>query len=198
MARVAQQRKAALDVLMRDSIYEAAVKVLREFGLDGLTMDRVAKEAEVAKGTLYNYYHDKDGLVRHVHDRILEPLFEAMERIRASQRSSGDKLKEIIREAMVFFETNRVTLRLLDTPSNRAQKRKGQQTRGIELIEAVLVEGIDKGEFRHLNARHVAELILGALVGFFESLVERDQVLNMDRDLEEIVGFFIHGLSDND
>ena len=47
--------------------------VLRKYGVEGLRMDRVARAAEVAIGTLYNYVKDKDALIFNVVDTLCQP-----------------------------------------------------------------------------------------------------------------------------
>jgi len=54
MAQLAERRKELVTGLMKDAIYAAAVEILTKQGVDGLTMDRVAETAGVAKGSLYN------------------------------------------------------------------------------------------------------------------------------------------------
>jgi AcrR family transcriptional regulator len=47
----------------RHSVFlPAAMRVFGECGFEGATMDRIAREAEVAKGTLYLYYKSKQAM----------------------------------------------------------------------------------------------------------------------------------------
>lgn len=52
-------------------ILAATEKLLAEFGFHGLSMQMVAKEANVAAGTIYRYFNDKDDLLNQLHDHIL-------------------------------------------------------------------------------------------------------------------------------
>ena len=49
MPKLTAIRKQALDEMMREAIFEATVAVLSEHGVEGMTMDRVALAAKVAK-----------------------------------------------------------------------------------------------------------------------------------------------------
>jgi AcrR family transcriptional regulator len=44
-------------------IYKATLKLVKENGLAGTTMQAVAKEADIATGTLYIYFNNKEDLV---------------------------------------------------------------------------------------------------------------------------------------
>lgn len=47
----------------RQSVFlPAAIRVFGECGFEGATMDRIAREAEVAKGTIYLYYKSKQAM----------------------------------------------------------------------------------------------------------------------------------------
>lgn len=44
--------------LIREQVYSAVLQVLSEYGLEKLTVQRVAAAANLATGTLYNYFKD--------------------------------------------------------------------------------------------------------------------------------------------
>ena len=63
-----------------DAIYEAAIQVLLDGGLDRLTTTRVAARAGVSVGTLYQYFPNKQALLIAVLDQHLTRLYDAIER----------------------------------------------------------------------------------------------------------------------
>jgi AcrR family transcriptional regulator len=62
MPRLSRTRKQLLNAMMNDAIFDAAVAVLAEHGFKGMTMDRVAAAANLAKGSLYGYVESKPKL----------------------------------------------------------------------------------------------------------------------------------------
>ncbi|MEZ9232814.1 TetR/AcrR family transcriptional regulator [Vibrio amylolyticus] len=64
----------------RQKILLAAGSVIADVGLQGLSMQRLAKEAGVAAGTIYRYFDDKDHLIEelrlHVAQRIADVVQE--------------------------------------------------------------------------------------------------------------------------
>lgn len=92
MSELVQRRKALTDELMRTAICDAGAAVLAEVGFAALTMDRVAEAADVSKGTLYNYFRDKDALVVEVAERTYAPLRQETERIFAERPDHGGSL----------------------------------------------------------------------------------------------------------
>ncbi len=58
------ERKEREKVQRRNAIIDAAEKVFFKRGIDQASMDQVAQEAELSKGTLYLYFKSKDELYR--------------------------------------------------------------------------------------------------------------------------------------
>lgn len=63
--------------LTRDDVVTAAVRLLDEAGLEGLTLRRLAGELGVSAPTLYWHVADKRGLLDHVAERLLADQWRA-------------------------------------------------------------------------------------------------------------------------
>jgi len=53
-----------------DAIFEATLKLSGSYGLAGLTMNKIAKEAKIAHGTLYIYFENKEVLLNKLYVNI--------------------------------------------------------------------------------------------------------------------------------
>jgi AcrR family transcriptional regulator len=83
-----------------NAIVGAAARVLARRGYAGTTTNHVAARAGVSVGSLYEYFRDKDAVVRAVMDRHLEggeALFAARAHALAP-RAATTPLKELLRE----------------------------------------------------------------------------------------------------
>ncbi|AEY00312.1 NADH dehydrogenase [Oceanimonas sp. GK1] len=56
----------------RERILNAAEHLIAHRGFQGVSMQLVAQEAEVATGTIYRYFRDKESLLRCVHEERLQ------------------------------------------------------------------------------------------------------------------------------
>ncbi|MGA8040119.1 MAG: TetR/AcrR family transcriptional regulator [Acidimicrobiia bacterium] len=70
----APNRGASRSTLTRDAIVTAAIDVLDEVGLEGLSMRRVAAELDTGAASLYWHVADKEQLIHLVLDRVMEEL----------------------------------------------------------------------------------------------------------------------------
>jgi len=98
-----EPRRSKEDILTayrRDALLKAAVRVFGECGFDSATMERIAQEADVAKGTTYLYYRSKQS----IYDAALgNGLAELDARTAAAMAHTAD-----LRDAITAFVTTRV------------------------------------------------------------------------------------------
>lgn len=62
----------------RERILNAAEHLIATRGFQGMSMQLVAREAEVATGTIYRYFTDKESLLRCVHEERLQEVSRAL------------------------------------------------------------------------------------------------------------------------
>ncbi len=72
------ERKEREREARRTQILDAAFRVFQHQGIGQASMDEIAKEAELAKGTIYLYYENKDELLIGLVIKGFEVLFELM------------------------------------------------------------------------------------------------------------------------
>jgi AcrR family transcriptional regulator len=195
MPRWTEDRKAAIDAVMKETIYNATVKVLKEHGYEGMTMDRVAAVAKLAKGTLYNYYENKDQLLVSTHHRLIEPILEIARSIANSRLPPGEKLRELVIESLEFCVKNRLTLTLLAQSGIGKQKDPQMRENFVDHLQQILNEGIKKGAFRPMKPRRTAEMIFGAMAIFFEFRLQREEPIDLEEDLATFMEFYSNGIS---
>ena len=88
-----------LTAYRRDALLKAAIRVFGEWGFDSATMERIAQEADVAKGTTYLYYRSKQT----IYDAALgSGLAELGARTQAAMERAAH-----VRDAITAFMTTR-------------------------------------------------------------------------------------------
>lgn len=78
MAKVNLQRRAEIGQARRErtraGLFDAAMKVFSEKGLDAATTDDIIKAAGVSRGTFYNYFNTKEDVLSAVADHLFDQL----------------------------------------------------------------------------------------------------------------------------
>jgi AcrR family transcriptional regulator len=80
--------------IRRASILDAATRLILRDGSTWLTMEDIAAEAEVARGTLYLYFDSIDGITSALRDRYAQSLTGELEPLLATG-GSGSRLRRL-------------------------------------------------------------------------------------------------------
>lgn len=139
----------------RGDIVRAALKVFDRDGFEGARIEDVAREAEIAKGTVYLYFPNKQALLEGVVREIVSPEVNAIERtVKDSQLSSGERLRrqiEIIGSRLGSGDM-KIILRLMICEGPKHDELREFYyhevvERGMAAISQCLKDGAKSGEF---------------------------------------------------
>src|SRR5437588_5164380 len=148
------------------------MRVIARKGMSAATMQEIAEEAGVAKGTIYLYFRDRDELVEKTFERAMSELHARVDAALESTGSFDQKLRLMITAKIEFFREHREFFRLymsLRYPEGNAQQQRRQRrtcqpqyrTR-MEQLARVLEQAMDRGEVRRMDAKRLALLIVEA------------------------------------
>src|SRR5512142_1178098 len=149
----------------RQSIQQAVIQLMCREGLESVTMERVAQEAGIAKGTIYLHYRDKQELLDDVKNSSLDPMVAKMEEIFASAAPADRRLQTYSLRYLHYFDERRDLFRILlyERAVLRAQGARFQGDRRRRLVEGaarVIRDGIVKGIFRDIDPDAVAAMFV--------------------------------------
>lgn len=202
MPRPAKKRKAAWEDMMKQSIFEATVEVMKKHGPAGIRMDRVARAADMATGTLYNYFKDKDALLLHVIDTLFEPYHEELLGVVAGKMSPMDKLEAYFRLTCRSWNEQRDVITILMQAKDLGLKTGSERNPEvdipmtiIQLLCEIIKEGIVKGVFRECDPLQTAAMIFGAMDRLMVSKIS-GQVSErpVEEDIEGCMALILPGL----
>ena len=199
MPKLTPARKAALDLAVRDTIYDAVVRILSEDGNHGLTMNRVAATAGLAKGSLYNYFRDKRRLLHFVYERAYEPIRTRLDETARRNGTASEKLEAIARMYFEYVDTHRKLFDFLlnDAAVRGNLKNEQDSLRAHAIVEltAIIEKGVETGEFRPTKPEHVAELLLGAVRQMAERQLASGRREPVNESVDMLCQVFLNGLA---
>ena len=82
----------------RDRILDAADRLLARFGYRKMTVDDLAHEAGIGKGTVYLFFRTKEEVALCCIDRMVDRLLERLEAIGAGRGSVEHRLRQMLLE----------------------------------------------------------------------------------------------------
>ncbi|MGD9127586.1 MAG: TetR/AcrR family transcriptional regulator [Planctomycetia bacterium] len=199
MTQLARTPQSAINTMVRDNIYKAVINVLSEQGVKAFTMERVAEEAGIAKGSIYNHFKNKEDLLRFVYRQTVDPVKQQAELAMQQAPSCAGKLWALIETWFCGIIDNRVMFEFLihDRSINRMLDRVPDRARDICIDQAhqVFHEGIDKGEFRSdFSALLLAEILFGATSDVVTYKVARGEKVDLQGVIKAINEVFLNGV----
>jgi AcrR family transcriptional regulator len=195
-------RKRQWEDLTRQGILDAVVRVLGTHGLPGLTMDKVARQAGVAKGTLYHYFENKQDLVKATLEACINPLVKELNAVLDSSLQSKEKLEKLTQVHLGYFDCHRELFRVLVYDRQFAQarwKRYGSDRYQtfLKKLAAVLSEGCQAGLFKDLDFLKVAAMLVEANIAVIHQRLLCDRPCPLEDDSKMLTQLFLHGILQN-
>lgn len=195
------QDSKAWPALKKQSIQDAVIRILSREGLGALTMERIAAETGIAKGTVYLHYRDKQELLEAVKDAALSPLMQSLADILRSDRSPEERLREYSRHYLAYFDARRSLFRVLlyERETTRVQAARFQSDRYRELVTnvaEVLREGIRDGAFRDVCVTKLATMFVESNIAVMNQRLVQDDDTSVEHDAELISELYLRGLHD--
>jgi len=80
----------------RDAILAAALEEFAERGFEAARLDDVARRANVAKGTIYLYFRDKEALFQELLRQMLTPIIGGIEALGAADLPAHDFVERLV------------------------------------------------------------------------------------------------------
>jgi TetR/AcrR family transcriptional regulator len=170
----------------RRAILEAALAEFAQEGLVGARVDAIAEAAGVNKALLYYYFHDKEALYAATLDGFFAPLHQRIMALYGQPGTAGERFLAYVREhfdaiaespyyARIFMGELMSASRGGTTHLDRVVTQYMRPT-GM-LVLNLIQEGVDKGEFRAVNALQVVPSAMGAIVHYFLTAPLRERFL---------------------
>jgi len=169
-------RREARKLANRAAIIAAARAVFSEMGYGSATVRDVVRRTDLASGTFYNYFSDKESLFRAV---LEESAVEVRARVRTARRQARS-LEEFVaggyREYFGFLASDPEAFELMRRNSGtiRAMFDEPIFGAGVEELTADLRGAIAVGIVPELDAEYMAAAMVGAALEVGVTMVKRE------------------------
>jgi len=200
---IEQTKKDVLIEFRQVSILEAACRVFARFGFDRTTVDAIAAEAKIAKGTIYLYYKSKADIYHAAVTHSLKGLYAATEQALSADRSCREKIEQFIRLRFDFVSAKHDFYRIYlnefadvrSRPSAVQEHMREMAGRQMELLMNVLEEAISNGEIRPIPAAATARAIYDVTRGLLQSRLQGWVDTDQATDVKTVLDLLWNGLS---
>lgn len=189
---------------VREAILDATDSLLSRYGYKKMTIDDLAREVGIGKGSVYLHFTSKEEIVLSHIDRIIEQLKGKLGRIAAS---AGEKPEERLRkmletrvlhrfESVQHYTQNLNDLLAAIRPSFLA-RREIYFAGEAQIFAAVVEDGQRSGDFAAGSAAEIAESLIlatNSLLPFNLTVGELGARTDVERKIRQLADLLLQGL----
>ncbi len=186
----------------RQEILLAAMKVFARKGVANTKMSDIASEAGIGKGTIYEYFRNKNEIFEASYTYFMQSMEDAIARRIFKITDPIEKLKTLFRAMVDMFTVDGAEFMdiMLDYWAEAVRNKDNDQLSIIDvkkiyadfrqIIGSILQEGIHQGRFKPMNVFMVSSLMIGAMDGtMLQWILDRENF-----DAREAVECFVNDM----
>lgn len=179
-------------------IFNSAIKIFSESGYRGATMDDIASNAGLAKGTLYYHFSSKEEIFNFIVKEGLRILKDEADEVKKLNIDPIEKLTKICRIQLSFLYRHTDFFKVVMSQLWGHEKRQNELRLAIrEYIDEIEINiklGILEGKIPKGNSSLMAYEFFGTLcsAAIYESInIEK---INLEDIIENTIKFTLRGL----
>ncbi|MDD4588362.1 MAG: TetR/AcrR family transcriptional regulator [Heliobacteriaceae bacterium] len=188
------------DLDKRTRILLAAVRIFARQGYHNAKIEEIAQEAEVGKGTVYEYFTSKQHLFvamsKYSFDRYRDFVLQAVE----AEATTQAKLTALVRCHLEFMrETSQLGCIIhreeVDTDGSLHKWILQERHKMLVWMEDFLREADAKGDLRVEHPPLAALAVMGAMGVVGMAVMHKEDTSNVAETAERLLAVLLHGLA---
>lgn len=187
----------------RAAILNATMDLISKHGFSGTTVDKVAAQAGLSKGSIFWHFNNKENLFRAVIDTIRSALFEGLQKGMRDDLTAREKIVLLLDNYAELIETDCsrcidltvLIIEMVETNPLLAEELRDLFAELSETLTFLLEEGKNTAEIAgSLDSKMTAYAVVGNLQGLtVQYYLNRDK-LEYGRLMDAYKGLILNGL----
>lgn len=183
----------------RYRIMRAAAKMFARKGFYRAKMEEIAQEADVGKGTVYEYFSSKEQLFIEMFKAGREYYLGVLTGQLENETDIYDKLINVAYLHLTFINDHKDIAMVmmqeflqLGTEMHQAvfQAHKDE----IEALNGIFKQGVMEGYFRDIDTKLTAYIFYGSVHAMGAPMIFQEEILDLKKIAAEIVDIFMKGI----
>lgn len=184
----------------KQEILQAAQQSFSMFGYKATTMDHVAKASQVAKGTIYNFYGNKEELFQAVIGELLKEMKVKAEKAMDDDRPLKENVHAALVELLEYRRSHQLTVKLVyeakDIGTNAVREALDHiEELILNYLKEKIIKAIEKGDIRRCDPEITAFIMLKLYRAFILDWEERHEPLAKEEMFQLFDEYVFKGLS---
>ena len=160
----------------RERIMATAEALFRRLGFAKTAVADIAAELHMSPANVYRFFDSKNAIVEAITRRCLSEVEEKAWAVARSKAAAAQRVERLILEILAYHRENLVTEHRVNEMVVAAIEQNWDTIRAHKdamrnVVEVILRDGIEAGEFERVDPHETAELIMRSVVCFTHPLV---------------------------
>jgi len=181
------------------AIREATVRVVGRRGLESATVQEIADEAGVAKGTIYLYFRSREELFERTTQAAVTELLDRLHAASGAGGTLRETLERVLTTQLGYFDERKDFFRLYfalgEGTEQRRQQKEASRRRHVAQLVSMLEAAATRGEIRLDDPDRTAWAIAGATREVILRRIGEKPVRPVAEDVAFLVAFVCEGIS---
>lgn len=180
------------------AIFESSIKVFSISGYNGATMDDIAADAGVAKGTLYYHFKSKEEIFKYIISEGMNFIKEQIETMAEKQQDALSKIKVLckIQLGLVYEKKDffKVVMSQIWGQTSRNMELREAIKSYIEYTQVYLEEGMRDGLIKKGDPFFMAYTLFGMLCSATVYELINEDKKNLDQLIDNLIQYILNGI----
>ncbi|MBN1300441.1 MAG: TetR/AcrR family transcriptional regulator [Melioribacteraceae bacterium] len=189
----------------RSEILSAALELFAAKGFINTTLDEIAEKSEFGKGTIYNYFQNKEEIYTAIVENVFNDFLQNFRSIDLSTVTFREFTTQVIRFMFSYCFNNQAAFKVMahkrlevigDTPHPFSDniKKVSKQLNSIQTRK--LEKAIENGEIKGTDSQKLIALIRGTVFSYIhhEMVCSKVQNINIDEETEYLTSIIFNGI----
>jgi AcrR family transcriptional regulator len=188
---------------VKSAILDATDRLLSGNGYKKMTIDEIAAEVGIGKGSVYLHFSSKEEIALSHIDRIIDRLKTRLHEIAGKRTSCERRLREMLIERVMFrFDSVQHYTQSLNALLSKIrpallERRKRHFEEEARIFAAVIKEGVESGELARLTVKDAALSLLlatNSLLPYSLSTQELGERKEIEKRVSVLADLLLKGL----
>lgn len=180
----------------------AAAKIFAQKGFHRTKMEEIAQEANVGKGTIYEYFSGKQQLFIEMFRVGRQYYHDTMARELEHETELYDQLKKAANLHLKFMHVHKDIAKImmqefLQLGVEMHEEVLQAHEQEVEVLEGIFWQGVQSGIFRPIDTRLVSQVFYGSVHAMGAPMIIHGEERDLESISRGIVDIFLKGIRSN-
>lgn len=181
-------------------IIEGAIEVIAQNGFHASQVSKIAKKANVADGTIYLYFKNKEDILISVFREKMAYFVEESTKAIDMKESASDKLAEFIRQHYTLLSESPYLAIVTQLELRQSKPELRYEINNVlkdylNIIDSIINQGMEDGTMRKdVNPKLIRQMVFGTIDETVTTWVMKSQRYSLVDQAEDIHQLLVNGL----